>query len=120
MQYGSTFTTLGYLNNFFDIGRFSSAIDVHTFDSSLSTPTTCAVRVGDGYSTNSLCQNLGCGGPECDAPSQYIIQPSVDNLYCTREATAEYVVGCAPGDSYASCIRNDIEGNLYQGLTYNT
>lgn len=58
VQYGAEFTPLGYLNRFLDIGRFSSALNVHTFDSSLSTPTTCAVRVGDGYSTNSVCQNL--------------------------------------------------------------
>lgn len=33
---------------------------------------------------------------------------------------AEYTIGCAPGDSYASCIRNDIVGNLYNGLVYNS
>jgi hypothetical protein len=108
VQYGTDFTPLGYLNSLVDIGRFTSELDVHTFESSLSTPTTCAVRVGDGYSTNSLCQNLGCGGAECDMPYAYTIQPSTDNLYCTREAYAEYIIGCAPGDGYASCIRTDL------------
>lgn len=119
VQYGTEFTPLGYLNSLVDIGRFTSELDVHTFESSLSTPTTCAVRVGDGYSTNSLCQNLGCGGPECDMPYAYTIQPSTDNLYCTREEYAEYIIGCASGDGYAACIRTDIPGNLYYGLDEN-
>ncbi len=100
-----------------DIGRFASSINVHTFESSTSTPVSCAVRVGDGYSTNSLCQNIGCGGADCDAPSKYLIQPSAENLYCTKEAEAKYTIGCAPGDSYAACISTVTSGNLYQGLS---
>lgn len=123
VQYGTDFTPLGYLNSFLDIGRFTSEVNVHTFDSSLSTPTTCAVRVGDGYSTNSVCQNLGCGGAECDAPSQYLIQPAAGNLYCTTEPKAQYTIGCAPGDTYAACIDpetdNPTSQNLYHGLVNN-
>lgn len=118
IQYGADFSPLGYLNNLIDIGRFTSQISVHTFDNT-STITTCAVRVGDGYSTNSLCQNLGCGGSDCEASSKYLIQPSAANLYCTKEDHAEYTIGCAPGDSYASCIQTEIVGNLYNGLVYN-
>jgi len=115
LQYGPDFTGLGYLNNLVDVGRLTSEVNVHTFDNT-STTTTCAVRVGDGYSTNSLCQNLGCGGSNCDAPSKYLIQPSAANLYCTKEDHAEYTIGCAPGDSYATCIAPETIGNLYNGL----
>lgn len=47
-----------------------------------------------------------------------MIQPATNNLYCTKESTALYTIGCAPGDSYATCIQ-DIPGNLYHGLDEN-
>lgn len=102
-------------------GRFSSALDVHTFESGLSTSVTCAVRVGDGYSTNSLCQNIGCGGAGCALASAYLIRPVDETLFCTKEEVISYDIGCAGGSpGYMGCIDTDTPGDnhLYDDLTF--
>ena len=75
------------------LGRFVSAPYTYTFQSSIPTAVSCAVRVGDGYSTNSRCQNSGCGGDKCTKPSTCLIGPSDQNLYSTKEATIQYTIG---------------------------
>ena len=125
MRYGNSAPILlDYLNPLFDYGRFSSEANTYAFAASLKTEATCAVRVGDGYSTNAQCQNIGCGGETCSASSQYLIQSSTPHLYCTRDANATYTIGCDPNSpGYSGCIvkcdpSNEACGhNLYSGLT---
>lgn len=91
---------------------------MNTFDSGWSTSITCAVKVGDGYSTNSLCQNIACGGSDCALPSLYTITPEDEQLFCTKEAEISYTIGCASGSNgYAGCIDPATPENLYNGLT---
>lgn len=75
------------------LGRMASVSDFHTFQSSISTTLTCAVRVGDGYSTNSLCQNTGCGGEKCDKPAPCVVIPADLNLFSTHEEFIRYTIG---------------------------
>ena len=125
MRYGNSAPILlDYLNPLFDYGRFASEANTYAFAASVKTLATCAVRVGDGYSTNAQCQNIGCGGETCSASSQYLIQSSIPHLYCTKDPQATYTIGCDPNSpGYSGCIvkcdpSNEACGhNLYSGLT---
>ena len=115
---------LDYLNPLFDYGRFASEANTYSFAASIKTLATCAVRVGDGYSTNAQCQNIGCGGETCSASNQFLIQSSIPHLYCTKDPQATYTIGCDPNSpGYSGCIvkcdpSNEVCGhNLYSGLT---
>lgn len=70
------------------------------------TSVTCAVKVGEGYSTNSSCQKNACVGGNCSTPQTFSVIHS-DNLTCTTQATAEYKIGCnpdAPESNRADCV----------------
>jgi len=57
-----------------------------------------------------------CGGADCDLPSAYVITPSDDQLFCTKEEQIFYDIGCAGGSSnYSTCILDD--SYLYDGLS---
>ena len=52
-------------------------------------------------------------------PSEYLIRPDDDQLYCTQEETIKYQIGCAASSNYTECIRMDNpEGtHIYEGMT---
>lgn len=77
----------------------------YTFGSG-TTSVTCAVRVGDGYSTNTSCQKNACVGASCSTPQTFSVVHS-SNLVCTTQATAEYKIGCnpdAPQTNRTDCV----------------
>jgi len=76
------------------IGGISTQTQPYTFSTS-STPVSCAVRVGDGYSTNSFCRLNTCVGGACDVPQAFSVVHSDDSV-CTSESTGEYKIGCNP------------------------
>lgn len=64
----------------------------------------CAVRVGDGYSTNDTCKIRTCVGTDCATPETFIITPSANSV-CTKEASAVYDIGCNENSpQYADCV----------------
>ena len=70
------------------------------------TSVTCAVRVGDGYSTNTSCQKNACVGAHCSTPQTFSVVHS-DNLTCTTKDTAVYKIGCnpdAPQTNRTECV----------------
>lgn len=71
----------------------ASVADSYTFQSSTPATLTCAVRVGDGYSTNSMCQNVGCGGEQCNKPRPCVVVPADLNLFSTKESEIRYTIG---------------------------
>ncbi len=51
-------------------------------------------------------------------PSVYLIKPVDDQLFCTKEETIAYNIGCAEGsDGYTACIDSATIGTLYNGLS---
>lgn len=71
----------------------------------INTPVECAVKVGDGYSTSSLCQSNVCVGSNCTKPQTFVITPSSESV-CTPDLKSSYDIGCNPLDTanYQSCV----------------
>lgn len=95
---------LGYLSGLVGYDQFTSDLTISTFDSGLSKSLVCAVKVGDGYSTNSMCERTACGGSGCALPNSYLITPTNDQLFCSKEEEISYTIGCASGNTYAACL----------------
>lgn len=87
--------------NILGIGFVSVPTTRYTFNNAVDV--TCAVKVGDGYSTNNNCRIRTCVGTDCSAPQTFVVTPS-QNAQCTSSESATYDIGCndASGD-YARC-----------------
>lgn len=91
------------LLNGLGIGPISTQTQSYSFTSTKDI--TCAVKVGDGYSTNSSCQVRACVGQGCGNPQTFIVVPSSEET-CTLADTLKYDVGCNPSSpDYIQCLR---------------
>ena len=83
------------------------------------TDVSCAVKVGDGYSTNTSCQARTCIGSTCANPQSFIVVPS-DEISCTNGSDITYDIGCNPASpDYVSCLQTFFEttGSTTSGTT---
>lgn len=73
----------------YQIGAISNQTQPpHTFNNG-STPVSCAVRVGGGYSTNDYCRATACVGNNCNLPQAFSVVNSADRV-CTSADTGTY------------------------------
>jgi hypothetical protein len=85
------------------IGYTSRQTQKYTFTG--GTDVTCAVRVGDGYSTNNSCKIHTCVGHTCTTPQTFVVTPS-QNAQCTKDANVTYDIGCNENSSdYTKCAQ---------------
>lgn len=69
-----------------------------------NTPVECAVKVGDGYSTNNSCKITTCVGLDCVAPETFVITHSTEAI-CTPNTDTTYDIGCNDqSPDYTSCV----------------
>ena len=88
--------------NALGIGFVSEQTSSYTFSG--TTDVTCAVKVGDGYSTNNSCRVSSCVGSDCARPQTFIVTPS-NNVVCTRAPNASYDIGCNEASpDYTQCV----------------
>ena len=80
--------------NGFVIGPISTQTQNYSFATN-TTPVSCAVKVGGGYSTNQYCRLNACVGSGCNKPQTYIVAHSADAT-CTSRNTDTYRIGCNP------------------------
>lgn len=109
LRVGSNNVTLGYdviTQLFVEYGLgISDVSDSYSFTTG-STPVACAVRVGEGYSTNDYCQLTACVGDNCNVPQAFSVVHSGDKL-CTTAEKDSYNIGCnpdAPDDVRNQCV----------------
>lgn len=77
------------LFNTLTIGPVSTQTQNYNFSS--GTDVSCAVKVGDGYSTNTSCQARACVGSTCSDPQSFIVVPS-EEISCTNTDSISYDV----------------------------
>ena len=88
--------------NVLGLGFVSMPTQNYTFNT--ASEVTCAVKVGDGYSTNESCRIRTCIGTDCATPETFIITPSSDAL-CSKELNFTYDIGCNErSPDYAKCV----------------
>ncbi|MCB9806987.1 hypothetical protein H6768_04030 [Candidatus Peribacteria bacterium] len=96
------------LFNNLTIGPVSTQTQNYNFSS--GTDVSCAVKVGDGYSTNTSCQARACVGSTCSDPQTFIVVPS-EEISCTNTDNISYDVGCnAASPDYTQCLKWIYEG----------
>ncbi len=89
----------------FGIGPISTQTQPYDFSAG-STPVSCAVFIGDGYSTNNYCRLDACVGDNCNVPKAFSVVHSGDKV-CTTAPTDTYNIGCnpdAPEDIRNECV----------------
>lgn len=110
LRVGNNSVVLGYdiiTQLFVEYGLgISKASDSFNFTTG-STPVACAVRVGEGYSTNDYCRLTACVGDNCNVPQAFSVVHSGDKV-CTSSLTDVYNIGCnpdAPDDVRNLCVQ---------------
>ncbi len=89
------------LFNSIALGPISMKTQNYTFSN--ATDVSCAVKVGDGYSTNNSCSIRTCVGNACATPQTFVVTPS-SNALCTNQSTMTYDLGCNENSTdYARC-----------------
>jgi hypothetical protein len=84
------------------IGYISTQTQKYTFTG--PTDITCAVKVGDGYSTNNSCKIRTCVGTDCSTPQTFVVTPSANKM-CTNQNTVTYDIGCNDSSTdYVRCV----------------
>ena len=90
------------------IGPVSTQTQNYNFSS--GTDVSCAVKVGEGYSTNTSCQARACVGSTCATPQTFIVVPS-EEITCTNKDSISYDVWCnAASPDYTQCLKWIYEG----------
>lgn len=98
LQYDAVSTELF---NTIPLGPVSTQTQNYTFNT--GSDVTCAVKVGDGYSTNNTCKIRTCVGSDCARPQTFVVTPSANQM-CTRQDTITYDIGCNDASAdYARC-----------------
>lgn len=69
-----------------------------------NTAVECAVKVGDGYSTNNSCKITTCVGLDCVTPETFVITHSTEAI-CTPNTDTTYDIGCNDqSPDYTACV----------------
>lgn len=91
LQYDSI---MSLLFNEITVGPVSTQTDSYNIPTG-SINVSCAVKVGNGYSTNNSCNIRACAGGECSIPQTFSVVNS-SNALCTTNDDDDYSIGCNP------------------------
>lgn len=89
-----------------------ASVQTGQYSFSTSTDIFCAMKVGDGYSTNVGCQRRTCVSESCiNEPETFVTVASADTK-CTNSDSISYEVGCNPASQdYLTCLDYLYVGN---------